>query len=111
MSTELSTKGDMTKEERLEATTYTIFRTGSDRQRHYQIDKCIMGVSIEKYWVQLKGREGFWCDCPGFRRQNFPKIEHKHVKIAMDFSQRGEPRDAEYRIHGTGAKTEIEVLT
>ena len=94
----------------LEATTYTIFRTGSDRLRHYQINKCVMGVEIDKYWVQLKGSRQVYCDCMGFQRQQFPKIEHKHVKIALNFSERGEPRGAEYRIHGTGAKAQLEVI-
>jgi len=96
--------------EKLEATRYTIWRTGNAHQRHYQINKIIMGVTVDRYWVQLKGSKECYCDCMGFRRQNFPHMEHKHVKVAMDFHDRGEPKDAEYRIHGTGSKTEVEFL-
>ena len=94
-----------------EEATYTIFRTGMARLRQYQVEKRIMGVKIEEYWVQLKGHKEVHCTCPGFARQRFPKIEHKHVKLAMDFYERNEPKNAEYRIHGTGANTEIEVLS
>ena len=98
------------EEEKLNATTYTIIRTGARYIRHYQIDKMIMGVSVDKYWVHLKGRDEVWCDCPGFRRQTFPKMEHKHVKIAQDFNRRNEPIGVTYKIIGTGAKTEIVYL-
>ncbi len=97
-------------EETRDATCYTIFRTGNSKLRHYQINKEIMGVDVDKYWVQLKGSKECWCDCPGFKRQKFPKMEHKHVKIAMDFSLRGEPTGAHYTITGTGAKTTVEYL-
>lgn len=96
--------------DQIEMTTYTIWRTGSSRKKHYQLNKLVCGVEVEKYWVQLDGRGRFWCDCPGFRRQKFPAIDHKHVKIAVDFSERGEPLKALYKIHGTGATSEIEYL-
>jgi hypothetical protein len=100
----------MNKKEIEEATTYHIFRTGNNHQRHYQIDKLVMGVKVENYWVQLKGSKECYCDCPGFRRQSFAKMEHKHIKMAIDFSERGEPKDAEYRIVGTGAKSIIKYV-
>lgn len=90
--------------------TYTIWRTGTAQKRTYQINKCFMGQPMDNFWVELKGSREVFCNCQGFARQRFPKIEHKHVKIAMDFAERGEPENAEYRIHGTGAKTEIEVV-
>lgn len=97
--------------EQIEMTTYSIWRTGGPRIRRYQVNKRIAHVDTgERYWVELKGRDEFYCDCPGFRIQTFPKVEHKHVKIAMDFNERGEPDKALYKIHGTGAKTEIEYL-
>lgn len=99
------------EEETREATVYTIFRTGNRHIRHYQINKVIMGVEVDKYWVHLKGRDEVWCDCPGFRRQSFPKMEHKHVKIAQDFNKRGEPDGAQYNIVGTGANTTIIFLS
>ena len=98
------------RKETLDATTYTIFRTGSPQKRHYQITKEIMGVEMDSYWVQLRGRGDVYCNCPGFERQKFPKMEHKHVKIAEDYSARGEPEGARYKIHGAGAQNTIEVL-
>ena len=100
----------MTKEEIAEAAYYTIFRTGNSNKRHYQVNKMIMGVEQEKYWVQLNGRDSCFCDCPGFRRQSFAKMEHKHIKIALDYSARGEPKDATYRITGTGVKAQIRYI-
>ncbi len=99
-----------TKAELIEMTTYSIWRTGNQCQRHYQLNKMVMGVVTEQYWVQLKGSSTVYCNCPGFQRQQFPKIEHKHVKIAQDFSDRGEPNKALYKIHGTGEKNTIEYL-
>lgn len=93
--------------ELIEMTTYTIWRTGDKCRRHYQLNKMVMGVVVDEYWVELKHRT-VYCNCPGFQRQQFPKIEHKHVKIAQDFHDRGEPMDAIYKIHGTGAKATIE---
>ena len=98
-----------TQAELIDMTRYTIFRTGSKVQRYYQIDKLIMGVKTDDYWVQLRGNK-VYCNCPGFNRQSFPAIDHKHVKLAQDFFDRGEPVGAHYRIHGTGAKAQIEFL-
>ncbi len=105
MSSEAPTKAEL-----IEMTTYSIWRTGSRYQRHYQINKLVMGVEVESYWTQLKGNSSVYCNCPGFQRQSFPKIDHKHVKIAQDFHDRGEPADALYKIHGTGGTTTLEVL-
>jgi hypothetical protein len=100
----------MTTKEALEATRYTIFRTGVPTKRHYQVVKLICGVETDTYWVQLNGRGKCYCNCPGFGRQNFPPMEHKHVKIALDYYERGEPEGALYFIEGTGAKTTIQYL-
>lgn len=101
----------MTKDEKLEATTYRIQRFGNHT---YQIDKLIMDVEVEQYHITIKpdGRASLdlWCDCPGFRIQQFPKIEHKHIKIGLDFQKRNEPKWAEYKLRGTGRKAEIEFL-
>lgn len=97
-----------TKDEVLSYTTYTIFRTGVKTRHTYQLTKMVMGVELEEYWVELKNDGGVFCNCPGFLRQKFPAKEHKHVKIALDYRERGEPEDALYRIHGTGANAKIE---
>ena len=97
-------------EEEREMVTYSIFRTGATRKRTYQINKLVIGVVVDNYWVELKGRGQFYCGCLGFRRQSYPAIDHKHIKIAMDFSERGEPINALYKIEGTGGNTTIEYL-
>ena len=103
-------RGEMTTSEVAETVTYTVFRTGDMRHRHYQINKMVMGVKVDDYWVQLSSRDSVSCSCPGFRRQNFPPMEHKHIKLAQNYSERGEPIKAEYRIHGAGANAIIEVV-
>ncbi len=101
----------MTKDEVIEATVYRIKGFGRNT---YQIDKLIAGVEAEQYHLDIKDAEGgglsLWCDCPGFRIQQFPKIEHKHIKIALDYRERGEPSWAEYRMTGTGAKAVIRFM-
>ena len=78
--------------------------------RKFQINKLVMGVKTDDYWVSLLGRDRFDCSCPGFAMQKYPPIEHKHVKLALDFWERGEPENAQYMIHGTGANAQIEYL-
>lgn len=51
-----------------------------------------------------------WCDCTGFKIQKFPHIDHKHIKLVLDYQERGEPMWAKYRIQGTGAVTAIEFI-
>lgn len=90
-------------EESIAATLYRIKKIGGTA---YLIQKYVCSVEMEDYQVDIK-RDEFWCNCPGFRIQNFPKIDHKHVKIALDFQSRGEPIWAEYRMTGTGKKAVI----
>ena len=101
----------MTNKDAEEATTYRIQQWGNNS---YQIDKLVIGVEVEQYQLTIKS-EGratldLWCNCPGFRIQQFPKIEHKHIKIALDYQERGEPSWAEYKLHGTGKKATIEFI-
>lgn len=105
-------RGKVSKEELAESAVYKIQRImqkarGADR---YQIDKCLMDISVEKYWVVIERTGKVFCDCPGFLRQRFPDREHKHVKIALDYRERGEPEDAKYRIYGAGANNTIEYI-
>lgn len=101
----------MTEDEKREATTYRIKCWGANS---YHIDKLVMGVEVENYQLTIKseGRASLdlWCNCPGFRIQQFPKIEHKHIKIALDYQKRGEPPWADYTIKGTGKNAIIEFL-
>ncbi len=101
----------MTAKEIREATVYRIQKWG---KHTYQIDKLIMEVEVEQYHltVKMQGRDtlDLWCDCPGFRIQQFPKIEHKHIKIVLDYQKRDEPKWAEYRISGTGKKAQIKFV-
>ncbi len=101
----------MTAEEIREATVYRIQKWG---EHTYQIDKLIMDVEIEQYHITIKqlilDTLDLWCDCPGFRMQLYPKVEHKHIKIGLDFIERDEPKWAEYRINGTGKKAQIKFV-
>lgn len=92
-------------------TRYTIFRTmnTSKVRRIYQIDKRIFDEVMDSYLVEIKPG-GVFCSCPGFLRQKYPAREHKHVRVALDFIERGEPEGAEYKLKGTGINTEIEVI-
>jgi hypothetical protein len=97
---------ELSKEELLDATMYEIFRTGSKSHKHYQINKVRLGVTLDQYWVVLKAKE-VQCSCPGFRIQKYPAIDHKHVKLAQDYWDRGEPEGLLYKIEGTGSQALI----
>lgn len=114
----------MKKKEReeLEAvTTYTV-RSRSDHpamKGSYSITREVRRVPDATYWITLIWPDipeplvpkVIWCDCPGFSHQKFAHIEHKHIKLVLDYQKRGEPEYATYRIHGTGANTRIEFLS
>lgn len=85
---------------------YRIKRVGGPHERKYRIDKTILDIHAETYYVRLKGNS-VECSCPGFARQKYPAIDHKHVQIAQDFHEVGEPNNAEYRIDGVGANATI----
>jgi len=72
---------------------------------HYNINKVRKDDPkkiLDSYGLTIKrkkdGTWDLWCDCMGFRRQNYPKIEHKHVRIIIDYLERGQPEWAEYSI-------------
>lgn len=104
----MTPRGKPTQAETQEAAVYRIFvnkhASGEQSKTHYTIEKRIMDTPVELYAVTIKseGRADLqlWCDCPGFRVQKYPKIDHKHIKIAMDYQSRGQPEWAEYRILG-----------
>lgn len=96
----------MTKEQDKETIAATLYRIIKLTNTSYRIKKYICGVEMEDYHVDIK-RDEFWCNCPGFRIQQFPKIDHKHIKIALNYQRRGEPAWAEYRMTGTGKKAQI----
>ena len=106
----------LSDEEKREATTYLIQKAfgKSDIKGVYRIGKMVMGVEVDNYHVTIKettgGLSNLWCDCPGFRNQQFPKIEHKHVKIALAYREQGEPEQAVYTINGTGKTAKIRFL-
>ena len=103
------------KDDTIEAAVYRINKFGLNS---YNIHKLVMDVRTEDYQITLKpnGPGGemrevdLWCNCPGFRIQQFPKIQHKHIKIGLDFQSRGEPEWAEYRMTGTGKKAKIHFM-
>ncbi len=95
------------QDDTIEAAVYRIKKFGA---HSYTISKSIMGVEGEDYQITIKHAEfeqEVWCNCPGFRIQQFPHIQHKHIKIGLDFQSRGEPEWAEYRMTGTGKKAKI----
>ncbi len=99
----------MTKQQDEETIAATLYRIKRLTNTSYNIQKLVCGVEMEDYHVDIK-RDEFWCNCPGFRIQQFPKIDHKHIKVALDFQSRGEPEWAEYRMTGTGAKAVIKFI-
>jgi hypothetical protein len=104
----------MTKAEEQElAREVTIYRIQEDFGKNsgtYRIDKVVACVEMDTYHVQLKPEKDPWCDCMGFRRQNFEKDKHKHVVLARDYVSRGKPEWAEYTIKGTGHMAQIEFI-
>ena len=103
----------MKKEERLErelATHYRVCVNFGKGSNVYRVSKVVWDVEVEIYHVQLNLNRMppiVWCDCMGFRGQKFPHIEHKHIRLVIDYQKRGEPQWAEYMLKGTGRKTTI----
>lgn len=104
-------------EETREATTYVVQETFDKRAQTYLIRKIIMEVEADTYHVTIKptstGRildDNVWCDCPGFRRQTYAKIAHKHIMLVLDYIAHGTPKTATYTIIGTGRKAKIKFL-
>ena len=97
----------------IEATKYRITHV---RGYRYKIVKTIMGVEMDFYSIEIKTMEHesddakLWCDCPGFRIQQFPKHQHKHIVLGMDYIARGEPEWGDYRMTGTGKNAEIHFI-
>ncbi len=58
------------------------------------------GVEAETYTVSIENPKTGplvpYCSCMGFRMQKYPKIRHKHVKMALDYQAQGEPREGIY---------------
>lgn len=100
----------MTKQEIVdESTIYRIKKFGTNT---YHIAKLVCAVELDAYQITINpirenGMGTLWCNCPGFRIQQFPKDQHKHIKIGMDYIARGEPEWAEYRMTGTGKNAKI----
>ncbi len=93
----------------IEATKYRISRVVA---HSYRIVKTIMGVETDAYSIQIKTAHGadVWCDCPGFRIQQFPHAQHKHIMLGMDYIARGEPEWVDYRMTGTGKNATIHFI-
>lgn len=78
---------------------------GAGNEGHYKVWKMVDGEEEDDYIVQVQpSRDGrrlvLWCDCPGFLRQHYPKIEHKHVKLVLDYQRRGEKGIGLYKLNG-----------
>ncbi len=100
----------------IEATKYRIRKiTGHN---NYRIVKTIMDVETDSYSISIKLKpallgtyiDELWCDCPGFRIQQYPKEQHKHIVLGMDYIARGEPEWVDYRMTGTGKNAKIHFI-
>ena len=107
----------LTDAERRELTTYVVEKDFGKKSDVYRITKMVIGVEVDSYHCTVKLRNGqlhdkdIWCDCPGFRRQNFAKIEHKHIMLVLNYMERGEPTSATYTIVGTGKNAKIRYMS
>ena len=111
------TKPGYTDEQLREMTTYVVIKDFGKRSDVYRISKMRIGVELDVYHVTIKFKGGMlcdedvWCDCPGFRQQNFDKIMHKHILLVLDYVEaRDTPESATYTIIGTGKKAKIKFL-
>ncbi len=85
----------------------TIYRVQEDLGgKAYRVAKRILDVEMEVYHVTIRD-DVVWCDCPGFRRQKFAKMKHKHVRAVLDYIARGKPYYANYLFIGVGKHTKI----
>ncbi len=104
----------MTKEQDKETIAATLYRIKKFGKNTYHIQKLVCAVEMEDYQITIGGvgvnQTNLWCNCPGFRIQQFPKIQHKHIKIGLDYRERGEPDWAEYRMTGTGKNAVIKFI-
>ena len=103
--------------ERREMTTYVVQETFGVKANAYRIGKMVIGVEVDSYHVTINFMGGrlldkdVWCDCPGFRQQNFDKVKHKHVLLVLDFIlDRCKPKSATYTIIGTGKNARIKFI-
>ncbi len=106
-----------TDEQKRAMTTYVVTKDFGKKSDVYRIVKLRIGVELDMYHVTIHFRGGklldkdVWCDCPGFRRQNFDKVEHKHILLVLDYIlDRGSPESATYTIVGTGKNAKIKFL-
>jgi len=107
----------MNKEEKQQvqdATVYRIEKAFGKVKGVYRVSKRVIDEEVNAYHVTVKPSNNesvpldLWCDCPGFRRQKFPQIEHKHVRMALHYQSIGEPVHADYKFTGTGRNTIIQ---
>ncbi len=109
----------MKKADRLaleQRTIYCVAKAFGNTGHTYEVRKMFGGDQQSLILVTVKQQVGeeiiLWCDCPGFRMQKYAHIEHKHIKLVIDFQDRVEHEPdiewAEYRIFGTGQKASIE---
>ncbi len=97
----------MNDDEKRECITYRIRKDFGPKSNVYSIGKIICEIEVDCYHVTLGTPDALWCDCPGFRRQTYDKQQHKHVVLAFDFRERGEPEGAVYTIEGTGRTAKV----
>lgn len=117
MGETIMTKPGYTDEQLRAMTTYVVVKDFGKKSDVYRIAKMRIGVELDVYRVTIKFKGGklrdedVWCDCPGFRQQNFDKIKHKHILLVLDYVlDRSVPESATYTIIGTGKNAKIKFL-
>jgi len=107
-------KADREKLER--ATRYRVQKAFGATGDVYEVRRFVSEEPAGLYHVTLNldgDSHIIWCDCPGFKRQKYAHMEHKHIKLVLHFQalERADkiapPAYATYRIKGTGANATI----
>lgn len=92
------------KEQQYYRTLYRVQRDPKGRPDYYQIEKHV-GEEVEDIYEVIvrpsrgtSGQLSLWCSCMGFGRQHAPRIQHKHIRLVLDYQRRNEPEFAIYRL-------------
>ena len=71
-----------------QATHYRVAKAFGATGDVYEVRRFVNEEQAALYHVTLntvRDAHIMWCDCPGFRRQKYAYIEHKHIKLVAHF--------------------------
>ena len=92
--------------------TYTV--CAMDRKGHYEVTKWGDDPEpLEQYDVtvpQVSTADKVFCNCMGFRRQNYDKKDHKHIRLVIEFIKHLEPAGRVYRLDGPSHNVSVIVV-